>query len=288
MTKITTIAIINMKGGVGKTTIATNLAGSLAKYYNKKILLIDNDPQFNATQSLVPIDDYLKFINDEKKCTVLDIYRDRQSTAPSLVTGKQKIDTPKPNLKNCIIRVKEYSKGNVDLLPSTLQLMELDSPPLGTEQKLSIFVDEIKDAYDYIFIDCPPTLSLFTLSAFIAADGYIIPIKPDHLSALGIPLLERAIERYSIIARKKVKQIGIIFTLVKQHQTTESMMNNLRKSRFCFDEILKQGINVARAVEKLKLLFEYDSTKILQGKQIREITDQLVKRIDSLEKEVKK
>lgn len=284
MSKMKTISVINMKGGVGKTTLTVNLAAALAKYHQKKILLVDNDPQFNATQSVVPTKQYLDFIKDRKKCTILDVYRERPSEAPSLAMGTQKIKVPKPKLSNCVIRVRRYSGAHVDLIPSTLGLMELDSPHLGTEQKLSIFLDTIRGAYDFILIDCPPTMSLFTLSAFIASDGYIIPIKPDHLSSIGIPLLERAIERYSLTTRKNVRQIGIIFTLVKKHETTDAIMDQLRKTnRFCFDTHIKQGVNVAKAVRELQTLFEYPKTRSQQGTQIKELAKELLTRVHALE-----
>jgi chromosome partitioning protein len=285
--KIKTIAVINMKGGVGKTTLAVNLSVALAKYHKRRVLLIDNDPQFNATESLVSAQDYLRFIKDSNKCTILDIYRDRPCQAPSIVSGKLKIEVPNPSLKNSVIRVRNYNKESyVDLLPSTLELMELDSPNLGTEQRLSFFVDEIKDAYDFVFIDCPPTMSLFALSAFIASDGYIIPIKPDHLSSIGISLLERAIDRYSKTTRKRVEQIGIVFSLVKKHETTDEIMDSLRKTnRFCFNAYIKQGINVARAVQELQTLFEFGKTKHLQGSEIESLTAEFLNRLDNLERQ---
>jgi chromosome partitioning protein len=193
---IKVISVINMKGGVGKTTLTTNLTGTLAKYHGKKVLLVDNDPQFNATQSLVKSADYLAFINNSNKCTILDIYRDRPTSTPSITKGKVKVTVPKPSINNIIINVRTYSPGRLDILPSTLALMELDAPSLGTEQRLSIFIDQIKNEYDFIFIDCPPTMSLYTLSGFIASDAYLIPVKPDILSSIGFSLLERAISSY--------------------------------------------------------------------------------------------
>ena len=277
-------SVINMKGGVGKTTVAVNIAIALAKFHSRRVLLIDNDPQFNATQSLITGKQYLDFINNPDKCSILDIYRDKVVASPSIAKGRIERDIVEPTIKNSVINVRHFAHGKLDLLPSTLQLMELDSPQLGTEQKLSIFIDKIEGAYDFIIIDCPPTMSLFTLSAYIASEGYVIPIKPDHLSSIGISLLERAINNYSRISRKKVEQIGVIFSMVKTHSSTEQVMDSLRKSkRYCFKPVVKQGVNAARAVEELKALFEYQPSKAEMGKQIEEITKELLERIEEIE-----
>jgi len=285
MVEIKIISLINMKGGVGKTTLSVNLAIALAKYHNKKVLLIDNDPQFNTTQSVMSIQDYFKHVQDPKKCTILDIYRERLTTGPSIVNGKNKVEVPTPSLSNCTIRIRNYSGSHVDLLPATLDLMELDRPQLGDENKLSFFIGDIKRAYDFIIIDCPPTMSLFTLSAYIASDAFIIPIKPDHLSSIGISLLDRAILRYQKTSRKNVISLGVIFTLVKQHPSTDAVMLSLKQTgRYCFSEHIKQGVNAAKAVGELKALFEFNASKRPQGEQIKSITSELLKRITEIKK----
>ena len=112
------------------------------------------------------------------------------------------------------VRIYGNKNKNLDLIPSTLQLMELDTSKRGTENRLKRFISKIRRAYDIILIDCPPTLSIFTLSAYLASDAYIIPIKPDHLSSIGIPLLRRAIQEYEEDYNKKLDFLGIVFTMV--------------------------------------------------------------------------
>lgn len=278
MEKTITMALINMKGGVGKTTLTANIAYALAKFHNKKVLLIDNDPQFNATQYFVPTDSYIKYIENPSKCTVLDIYVDRTKVVPSIVSKKMKpIEVPKPTLTNSTIPIYSGS-GKLDLIPSTLNLMEIiDVAARGTEIRLKKFINNIKDAYDFIFIDCPPTMSLFTLSAYLAADAYIIPIKPDHLSSIGTSLIERAIEKYEDTYGHNIKQVGIVFTMVKLNsRLMKDTMSTIRKtSRICFKNYLRDSTQIAKAVKYNKALFEYDVAKAY-GEEVKNITDELL------------
>jgi chromosome partitioning protein len=272
-----------MKGGVGKTTIATNVAYAISRFHDKKVLLIDNDPQFNATQYLIKQQDYIDFIEDNSKCTTLDIYRDRPTYYPSVVRRRnQPIKPIEPNLNNCILTVYESRSKSTryDLLPSHLNLMELDSPALGTEQRLKNFILKIQDAYDFIFIDCPPTMSVFTLSGYLASDGYLIPIKPDYLSSMGIPLLERAIEKYIKSHGHKIDQIGIVFTMVKlnNHLMRETMSNIRKSGRTCFDGYLRESIQVAKAVGCNQAIFDYSKSRVY-GEEIKVIADELFEKI---------
>lgn len=276
------ISVINMKGGVGKTTLTANIAYGLAKFHDGKILLIDNDPQFNATQYFISTKKYLDFINNEENCTILDIYRDRPVHAISIASKGKKLKLIKPHAKNSILNVVSYTDGSkLDILPSTLDLMELDSPSLGTENKLHRFIETIKNDYDYIIIDCPPTMSVFILSAYIASDAYLIPIKPDHLSSIGISLLERAIDRYSNITGKKLEQIGIVFTMVESNSLFSDTINTLRKSRKnTFKSVMRRSVQIARAVKYNLPVFEYNKAmRDGHGKDMENIVAELYKKI---------
>ena len=220
------VAFMNMKGGVGKTTLAVNVAYGLAALHDKKVLMVDVDPQFNATQCLVQDVDYLNHINDPNKATIKDIFMP-QNVAPVRTTvGVGKVPTRrKISLSDCALNIFDgesppgfarHSKGRLDLIPSTLELVEVQSSPRQTEMRLKTFLKEKCGGYDYVLIDCPPTISIFTEAAILASDKYVVPIKPDPLSVLGLPLLERYISDYTVDAGKKLEQAGIIFTLVRK------------------------------------------------------------------------
>lgn len=156
------IAFMNMKGGVGKTTLAVNVAYTLAEHLGKQILIVDADPQFNATQCLVDDDQYLKHINDQKRGTIRDIFIPRRPGAVSTTVGTAKsVNKAKMNLAECTLEIYRGGPGKVgrlDLLPSTLSLVEAENSPRQTESRLKAYLREKAAHYDCVIIDCPPPL----------------------------------------------------------------------------------------------------------------------------------
>jgi chromosome partitioning protein len=158
------------------------------------VLIVDGDPQFNATQYLLDDDDYLAHISDRKKGTLLDIFVPRRPGAVNTVSGTAKgSNKAKMPLAACTLAVFDGGdgRGKLDLYPSTLALMDIETSKRGTENKLKAYLREKAQAYDYVIIDCPPTISIFTQAAILASDSYLVPIKPDPLSVIGLPLLEQ-------------------------------------------------------------------------------------------------
>jgi chromosome partitioning protein len=284
---IKTISIINMKGGVGKTTLAVNLAYALAMVEHKKVLLIDIDPQFNTTQYLIPQEKYVKIMEEVKagkRLTVADIFIPPESELPSSVysEGRQKI-TPRLELKNLKIAIWE-NKGCLHLIPSTLALIRLDISRRGTENRLRNFVRKVRDHYDLILIDCPPTFSIFTLSAYLASDAILVPVKPDWLSTIGLPLLKRTIEEYESdygeIYDLDVKNLGIVFTMVDiRTKIMREMMQRIAKTERTFKNYLRQSISIANAVQENKPFFMYKPAKS-HWNEILDIMRELVERLE--------
>lgn len=247
-----------MKGGVGKTTICAHLAMAFARFHNKKVLLVDLDPQFNTTQMFLKPDTYIEYLENKNTYTVYDIFKEIPKKVLSTVTsGSKKSKKSKITIDNVTINIYN-SSGRLDLIPSDLELMILEGR--GIENKLNIFLKRISDKYDYIFIDCPPTMSVFTASAYLASDAYFIPIKPDHLSSVGLPLIERAIESYKTTYGKEIVQIGIIFNMVRQTNLMKQTKTSLRSSQNCFNSEIKLTTDFASAVQYQKLIFDYKPT----------------------------
>ena len=154
------IAIVNQKGGVGKTTTTVNLGASLA-YEKQKVLLIDFDQQANASISLG--------INRE------EITKD--------IVDLLKGDT---SINDVILKT---SVSSLDIIPASIKLSELDTILFDKENKSFVLfnrIEEIKNNYDYILIDCPPSLGLITLNAFTASDSVLIPVQCEYFALEGV------------------------------------------------------------------------------------------------------
>ena len=280
------ISFINMKGGVGKTTLAVNVAYGLAYIHKKKVLIVDGDPQFNATQYLLADDEYLKHIKDKRKGTLYDIFVPRRPGTISTVTGSSK-PTNKTKMSldasTCSVFNGGENHGKLDLIPSTLTLMEIETSKRGTENKLNAFLKEKAQGYDYVIIDCPPTISIFTQAAILASDKYLVPIKPDPLSVIGLPLLERWLGDFTDDAGTAVESVGLVFTLVRGPlpNRMREVMEDLRHSRK--DEVfaahLSEATCVAQSVEDHKPVFLYNRNAKAAG-QVLEITKEFVGRTE--------
>jgi chromosome partitioning protein len=279
------ISFINMKGGVGKTTLAVNVAYGLAHWHGKKVLIIDTDPQFNATQSLVDDDVYLQHINDETKGTLYDIFAPRRPGPVRSVSGTAKnINRQDMSLGACTFRIAHNtpSGGRLDLIPSNLGLIELEFSQRGTERRLKAFIETKAQGYDYVIIDCPPTISLFSQAAILASAKYLVPIKPDPLSVIGLPLLERWLENFTSDNGIAVARVGLVFTMVRGPIPTRmrDVMNEIRKQRpgDVFQTDLSEATAIASAAEDHQPVFLTPrSTK--STAQIQKITQEFLRRV---------
>lgn len=159
--------------------------------------------------------------------------------------------------------------------------MELSSPGLGTEQLLKQYVREAKKRYDYVVLDLPPTVGLYTMAGYLACDSYVIPVKPDPLSRIGLPLLERALEKYEGMFEHSAKRLGIVLTLVRG---TKAMKKEKQEVRAQFGaDVLNEEIPMATAVSEavdhgLPLQVFAKSRKKV-GAALTTITSELVDRV---------
>ena len=235
-------ALTNQKGGVGKTTTAVNLGVCLSKQ-GKKVLLVDADAQANLTMSLgYPRPDDLPI---------------------SLATIMQDIIDDKPfDVQKGILH---HSEG-VDLLPSNIELSGLEVRlinAISRERVLTTCINEVKKNYDYVLIDCMPSLGMLTINALAAADSVVIPTQPHYLSAKGLELLLRSVSKVRRQINPHLRIEGILMTMVMPRTNISKEVTALVRSAYgqnikVFDAQIPHSIRAVEATAEGKSIFAYD------------------------------
>ena len=242
MSNCKVIALTNQKGGVGKTTTAVNLGVCLSKQ-GKKVLLVDADAQANLTMSLgYPRPDDLPI---------------------SLATIMQDIIDDKPfDVQKGILH---HSEG-VDLLPSNIELSGLEVRlinAISRERVLTTCINEVKKNYDYVLIDCMPSLGMLIINALAAADSVVIPTQPHYLSAKGLELLLRSVSKVRRQINPHLRIDGILMTMVMPRTNISKEVTALVRSAYgqnikVFDAQIPHSIRAVEATAEGKSIFAYD------------------------------
>ncbi len=230
------IAIANQKGGVGKTTTSTNLSACLAEL-NKKVLLIDIDPQGNATSG----------VGVDKNSL--------ENTVYEMIIGECE-------LKDCLL---ENVLDNLDLLPSNVNLSGAEIDLIGVESREFILkkqIDTIKDKYDFIIIDCPPSLSMLTVNAMTTADTVLVPIQCEYYALEGLSQLIHTINLVKARLNPELEIEGVVFTMYDARtnlslEVVENVKANLKQN--VYKTIIPRNIRLAEAPSHGLPINLYDS-----------------------------
>ena len=238
------IALTNQKGGVGKTTTAVNLGVGLAKQ-GEKVLLIDADAQANLTMAL----GYNK--PDELSVTL--------STVMQNIMDKTPYDAQKGIL---------HPAEGVDLLPSTIELSGNEAAIINAKNRdtiLKSYVNEVRKNYDYVLIDCMPSLGMFPINAMAAADSVIIPTQPHFFSAKGLEQLLRSVSMVRRNINPKLRIDGILMTMaMPRTNITKEVMETVRNAYGqkikVFDSLIPFSIHAVEATAEGRSIFAYDKS----------------------------
>ena len=264
-----TISFVNMKGGVGKTTLAINVADCLARVHGKKVAIIDVDPQFNATQCMISGDEYVQIVKKGQD-TVMNVFDTDIRPVAGSVTGAA-ATAPKE-----LADLDLVSKHGLHILPGHIELYRLEMVSgEGREFALKRFVDEAlePEGFDYVIFDTPPTPSIWMTSALIASEYFVIPVKPDPLSMIGIDLLRSIIDRKRKAYSLKLECLGIVFTMVERPDSviyTQSRANlkanNLWKDKV-FSRYLPKRSQFAKNQLEQPFILKTDDFELRNGLQ---------------------
>ena len=230
------IAIANQKGGVGKTTTAINLAASLAAL-EKKVLIIDADPQANTTSGLNFSPD-----NDEKR-TLYEVMIGELDICDAL------IQTEVPNLH---------------MIPSHINMVAVEIEMLDYENRESILknaLSPIRDSYDYIIIDCSPSLGLITVNSLTAADSVMIPVQPEFFALEGLGKLLQTIRLVQNGVNPSLTIEGFVVTMFDGRTKVHTQVLNQLKEHFkdmVFNTIIQRNIRLSEAPSHGKPIILYD------------------------------
>ena len=250
------ISVINLKGGVGKTTTTVALAEAYWSELRKKVLVIDLDPQTNATITLIPETRWQEL--NQNGHTLAQLFKDALIEEPN--DKKFNLDS---TLQKGVSDVGYWDAPySLDLLPSSLDLIDvqdrLASMPQGrfySGNPIEILpraVSSILEDYDLVLVDCPPNLGIITLNGLRISQGYIIPTIPDVLSTYGIPQIVSRVREFSNEVVKVIEPLGIVITKYQAnsnvHRRVRGELSTIGDAPI-FDTVIPQANQIAAAAE---------------------------------------
>ena len=236
------ISIINQKGGVGKTTSAINLAAGLSQQ-NKKILVIDLDPQGNATTGLG-----------------LSNMENSSETIYGVLSGTKEISDV---IKKTQFENLDIITSNVDLSGLEVETADNSNRAFLLQLKLTAYLNNSRDTYDYILIDCPPSLSLLTVMALVSSKSLLVPLQTEFFALEGLTQLMKTIERIKVSLNPNLSIRGILLTMYDKRNKLSSQVEKEARDYFkkkVYSTVIPRNVRLSEAPSHGMPVLIYDKT----------------------------
>lgn len=275
-TNCVVVAVVNMKGGVGKSTLTANIGWYCAYRANLRVLMADLDPQFNLSQYLLGNNRYEEHLKQSRP-TIVNILG--QHTPGSGVGDVG---------EDAITVVREWSDGSlIHVIPSSLELAWTLKNPHGKKQLIRDYLQDVKDKYDLILIDCPPTESILTTAAYMASDYLLVPVRPEYFGTIGLPLLVRSLSDYKKTHRGEPlpKLAGIVFNdsdaNKREHIRSREAVSKAAKQQgwHIFDAQLSHSDSYPAGARTGKPIFLADYARSWKKEELRAVAREFMERV---------
>jgi chromosome partitioning protein len=251
----TVVSTINLKGGVGKTTTTVAVGEILAAEHEKRVLVIDLDPQTNATTMLIGEEKWNELNNAGH--TLAQLFKDALDPESRRFDLRKSIQNGASNV--AAVRTLSLLPSSIDLIDVQDRLYSMPAGRFYSDNPTDILrraVKPVLDEFDFVLIDCPPNLGIITLNGLRLSDGYIIPTIPDILSTYGIPQIVQRVKAFSDAVGESIEPFGIVVTKYQANSSVHAnTLRNLRQKNDApvFKTIIPQSNQMAAAAEHTPL-----------------------------------